>query len=184
MPRPRTGESKPERVMSLSSVATLLGVAPNTVRGWVRLGCDGIVSRPEGKGTDYRLDLAAIVEWRLAREVEKALEKAGRARGDPDDDSVEAMLRDPEKRLKIAREQARFNKEMELVAAVADSEAKWERAFGVIRQSVMALPDRVVRLYPGLDPKVERENYRKIAAFCADAMEEGATEIGNGAADA
>lgn len=69
---------KSMRVVSLSMVATFLDVSRNTVLSWVRQGCP-VEREPVGKGDSYELDLADVINWRMAQAVDAAVEKASAA---------------------------------------------------------------------------------------------------------
>lgn len=185
MPRPKKGEAKPARVVTKSDVCKMLDAAPNTVKGWIDEGDhDWIVQRPSGPGTDYRLDMPLLVKWLRAKWVAEAVAKVEKRHGptlpDGDEDALALLLKDPEKRIKIGQAQVKFHKERQEVAMVADSKALWQRAFGVIRQSNMALGDRIIRLFPGMDETETREKYRQIQSLCADSLVEANKVIKDG----
>jgi|GEM_PF-2785190 len=91
------------RLKSAADTAKLLGARRNTVQGWIDAGCP-TVKRPVGSGDSYVLDLREVVEWRIATEAEKARKAARRPSGDSNDEDVAGdILKDPEKRMKVAR---------------------------------------------------------------------------------
>lgn len=70
-----TKSRKRGRVFSVSELADLLGVNRGTLTRWLETeGCP-YVSRPDAPGGPWGLDLPAVVEWMIDREVRKAVEK-------------------------------------------------------------------------------------------------------------
>lgn len=93
--KPTHSTGKSVRVMSSSMVATYLDVSRNTVQAWINRGCP-VEREPEKKGESYELDLAAVVKWLQAQEIEKALDRAGPApssAGGPEKESLEEAQR-------------------------------------------------------------------------------------------
>lgn len=94
--KPTHSTGKSVRVMSSSMVATYLDVSRNTVQAWINRGCP-VEREPEKKGESYELDLAAVVKWLQAQEIEKALDRAGPSPssvpGGPEKESLEEAQR-------------------------------------------------------------------------------------------
>jgi phage terminase Nu1 subunit (DNA packaging protein) len=61
------------RAATLSEVATVCGVAPETVRRWVDQGCP-VVRKSDGRkgGTGWKFSTADVIEWRIAREKRRS----------------------------------------------------------------------------------------------------------------
>lgn len=176
------------RLKSAAQVAKLLGAGRNTVQGWIDAGCP-CVSKPAspGDGDKYVLDVAEVVRWRIATEVAEARKEAsrpGRAAGDADDDVADDLLKDPEKRMKVARLAVQLLGDQKRVVLTDDVQGLWERAHGLIRQSVMALPNRVIRMVPGLGVDETKSLHRKISDACADSLEDASKSVATFVAEA
>lgn len=161
------------RTKSAADAAKLLGVSRNTVQGWIDEGCP-CVSKPvrPGDGDSYRLDLAEIVRWRIAKAVAEAKVPPKGRPSDGDEDDDPKGLTDPEQRLKVANLAVKLLKEQKKVVLVDEVDALFERALGLIRQSVMAMPNRVIRFVPGLGVAETQSVHRKITDAAADTMED------------
>ncbi|WP_449410047.1 hypothetical protein [Methylobacterium komagatae] len=161
------------RLKSAADTAKLLGASRNTVQGWIDAGCP-TVKRPVGSGDSYVLDLREVVEWRIATEVEEARKAARRPSGDSDgdDDVAGDLLKDPEKRMKVARLAVQLLADQKKVVLTDDVEALWQRTQGLIRQAVMALPNRLIRMVPGQGVAETRALHRKVSDACADTLED------------
>lgn len=171
-------DDRKARLKSAAEVAKLLGAGRNTVQGWIDAGCP-TVSKPVGKGDSYVLDLREVVEWRIASEVARARKEYARpARSSYDEDDVaDDLLKDPEKRMKVARLAVQLLADQKEVVLTDDVQALWERCFGLIRQSVMALPNRVIRMVPGLGVDETKAFHRKTSDACADILEEASKAV-------
>ena len=66
-----SGRSKTGRIVSRVDLASLCGVSLTTVDTWLRKGCP-IVERGS-KGREARIDLAAVVDWRIKTAVADAV---------------------------------------------------------------------------------------------------------------
>lgn len=167
-------DDRKARLKSAAEVARLLGAGRNTVQRWIDSGCP-TVSKPvtPGDGDRYVLDLREVVEWRIATEVAAARRAAPRPSGDGDDDDVAGdLLKDPEKRMKVARLAVQLLSDQKRVTLNDDVEALWDRAHGLIRQAVMALPNRLIRMVPGQGAAETRALHRKVSDACADTLED------------
>ncbi len=172
-------DARKARLKSAAEVAKLLGAGRNTVQGWIDAGCP-TVSKPAtpGDGDKYVLDMAEVVKWRIATEVAAARKAAARPSDPGDDEGVaDDLLKDPEKRMKVARLAVALLNDQKEVVLTDDVQSLWERSYGLIRQSVMALPNRVIRLVPGLGVDETKAFHRKTSAACADALEEASRAV-------
>ncbi|WP_419953951.1 hypothetical protein [Methylobacterium sp.] len=185
-PAPRPSKPPPKapaddrkaRLKSAAEVAKLLGAGRNTVQRWIDAGCP-VVSKPvtPGDGDRYVLDLGEVVEWRIATEVaaaRKASARPARMAGDHDEDEDVAsdLLKDPEKRMKVARLAVQLLSDQKRIVLTDDVEALFERAMGLIRQAVMAMPNRLIRFVPGLGVAETREFHTKVSSAAADTLED------------
>jgi phage terminase Nu1 subunit (DNA packaging protein) len=61
------------RAATLSEVATVCGVAPETVRRWVDQGCP-VLRKSDGRkgGTGWKFSTHDVIEWRIAREKRRS----------------------------------------------------------------------------------------------------------------
>ncbi len=75
------------RIVNRSDLATLCNVSLPTVDAWVRKDCPAV--ERGSKGREWRFDLAAVIEWRIARAVEDAvsglMDEAGKVSKDEAD---------------------------------------------------------------------------------------------------
>lgn len=185
-PAKAQADDRKARLKSAAEVARLLGAGRNTVQRWIDSGCP-TVSKPvtPGDGDRYVLDLREVVEWRIATEVAAARRAAPRPSGDGDDEDVAGdLLKDPEKRMKVARLAVQLLGDQKRVVLTDDVQGLWERAHGLIRQSVMALPNRVIRMVPGLGVAETKAVHRKISDACADALEDASKSVATFVAEA
>lgn len=57
----------------LETTAQLFGLAPNTLRRWIRQGAPVVESADKGRGIPSKLDFAAIANWAIDRAVRDAI---------------------------------------------------------------------------------------------------------------
>jgi phage terminase Nu1 subunit (DNA packaging protein) len=163
-------------VMSLSDIATRFGVSRNTVMKWIADGCP-VEKRPAGKGDSYELDIRAVIRWTTAQAVEEAKRQV---RADLDLDELAGIAGeadDPKELIRIAALQLKFDENRRMLVRRDHALGTMRRAFGLVRQAVMAIPNRALDLFPGLEPEDHRRKYASLNDLCADALTDGAQAL-------
>ncbi len=169
-----SGLAKSAREMAAKPLADLLGIDVGTLRKDMKTAKGfPIVRESKGRGHDAVLDIAAVHAFKVEEAFQRGLLK-GRAEGrlaasSGDDDGDY----DPEKLVTLATKQLKL---MELQKALAQVEVMselWRRGFGLIRHSVMALPEKIIRLFPGLPDQEVEDAMREIRELCISCLEEG-----------
>lgn len=67
------------KICNLNELAAHLDVTRQTVDRWLKAGCPYVTKADRDAGKEWELDLAAVVDWRKDREVEKAIGTASGA---------------------------------------------------------------------------------------------------------
>lgn len=160
------------RHVSIKRLHELTGFDRNTIKSWIDKGCP-VVSAGE-RGTDYVLDIRAVWKWR-EREVAKAT-----GANDEDSDWEFMGVKDPTAAAKFATamsrifEAAKEQKELVMVDAAA---ASFARAMSLVRQAVMAIPDRCARDLAGFPKEKVSEARLAMISTCKNALDGAAASL-------
>ena len=61
------------RIISLSALATFLGIHRNTLYSWVERGCPYVKKADRLRGIDWKFDSGEVVQWRLDQAIQDAI---------------------------------------------------------------------------------------------------------------
>lgn len=61
------------RIVSLSSLASILGIHRNTLYSWVERGCPYVKKANRLRGIDWKFDSGEVVQWRLDQATQDAI---------------------------------------------------------------------------------------------------------------
>ena len=61
------------RIISLSALATFLGIHRNTLYSWVERGCPYVKKADRLRGIDWKFDSGEVVQWRLDQAIQDAV---------------------------------------------------------------------------------------------------------------
>lgn len=160
------------RTYSIIELAEMTGYHRDTISDWIRRKDNPLPYETGGRhGVEYQISLRRLMEWRedLARQegmkgpVEGAFQFMG--------------IKDPYKAI-MARD--RFLKMGESEAALihrAPMQEALQRAFGILRQTIMAVPDRLSRSMAGF-PRDKVDGWRRDArGYCQEALTEAMNQI-------
>ncbi|MBI1689520.1 helix-turn-helix domain-containing protein [Methylorubrum sp. DB1722] len=162
------------KVVSITELAALTGYHRDTISDWCKRRGLPVV-RGGAHGIEYQIDVRAFVEWREAQAKAEALKNAPAAAAGGFAGWL--GITDP---AKAAQAMDRFSRVSERLRDLVPADpmiAAQERANGIIRQSVMSIPDRICRDMAGF-PKPMVERWREQAReFCAAALGEAAKAV-------
>lgn len=168
---------KSSRLVSISEFERLTGFDRGTVRNWIKKHrCP--VENAGGKGEAVLLDIRAVWKWR--EEFVRAEEAAKYARADASEDYSGVDLT-PADRLKLAQirlTNIKIAREAEMLLPREFVEFAVERMFGVVRQTVMAVPERIFRKMGGFPEDRKLRWYGEAQKQCTAALSAGAKAIG------
>jgi phage terminase Nu1 subunit (DNA packaging protein) len=146
-----------------TGLSEIFGVTAPTVDGWIRSGCP-YDQRAAGKGKEWVFDSGDVAMWLQQRAREEA--------------SGEEVTDEKElKRRKLAAETAMAELELArakaLVAPVDEFERAQAKAFAIIQQNVMNVPQRVVLTLIG---ETKEARFKEVLRReLADALEKSAS---------
>lgn len=163
-----------DRVVSLSRAAVLLGRNRETLSAWMTKGMP--VEGRGGTGEAVLVDLKRVVEWLEARAREDERRKFARPEPGADGDRP-LTTKEKVDLAKLAGQTMKNGKDAGYLVPRPVVEAAFERCLGIVRISVMAVPERLVREMSGF-PEDRKAVWRKKAIrSCAASLEEAAESI-------
>lgn len=171
----RDAADRAQRTMSMSQAAIMLGCNRSTLRDWVnKKGCP--VAEEGGVGDARRVDLKAVRHWRENQIREE--ERARLSSADASDPSGKPMTVKERIDLEKLKGQVIKNaRDAEFLVPRPVAEAAFERCLGLIRISVMAIPERLVREMAGFPEDRKLAWREKAMKACRSALAEGAKAI-------
>lgn len=172
---------KSERLMTKHEFHKRTGFDRHTIDDWISKGMPA-----EKVGEEYRIDLRAAWKWREEFVVAEAMKKAGGggAPGGPPIGFLGRVWLDPGKEIKAMKDYAEMGEMLKRLAHIDDMIAAFERASGLVRQSVMAVPERIFRDMAGF-PEERKLQWRADAKkSCQEALAEGDRAIKRAFAEA
>lgn len=163
-------------LMSIRQFSLMIGRDEDTISKWInKLECP-VHSRGVGKGTTTLLDPRDVLRWREA--YVQAEETAKHVK--PGDAPLPAIPLKPAELLKMEQlKQARIKTALAIGLVVPRDEAgkAFDQCMGIIRMSVMSLPERLVRTMAGIPEDVKLECRKQSLASCRAALRAGASAI-------
>jgi phage terminase Nu1 subunit (DNA packaging protein) len=142
------------RINNLETTAQLFGVAPNTLRSWIRQGAPVLQPAKKSRGVEWKLDFAEISNWAIARAVADAATKTNDKEGNISKD--EAERRKAIANAVIAEVEA--DDALKNVVSTSDAIELRDEFVGAIRKHVMLIPARTAeRISTMSDPNAIRE---------------------------
>ncbi|SMC32594.1 hypothetical protein SAMN06297251_10151 [Fulvimarina manganoxydans] len=171
--RAEAGADRSQHWVSISRLAEIIGRDRGTIADWIGdKGCPVADHGSSGEAT--LLDPAEVFRWRerFVRDEEAAKVASGEtAGGAPMKPSDLVKLED----LKIKR--LAVGQKAEVLVPRYVVEGAFELALGLIRQTIMAIPERLVRDMAGYPEKQRLEWREKALKQCRTALAEGAKAI-------
>lgn len=162
------------KVVSISELSALTGYHRDTISDWCkRKGLPVVRGGPHG--IEYHIDVRAFLDWREAQAKADAAKHLPKAVAG----GFEGWLgiTDPAKAAQAMDRFSRVGERLrDLVPADPMVEAQ-ERANGIIRQSVMSIPDRICRDMAGFPPAMVDRWRDKARDYCAGALGEAAKGV-------
>lgn len=163
---------KTGRMVSKNEFHKLFGFDRHTIDDWI----DDKGMPAEKVGEEYRIDLRAAWKWREEYIEAQAIKKAGGVGGPPAGFMGKVWL-DAGKEIKAMKDYADLGEILKTLAHIEDQEAAFERAMGIVRQSVMAIAERMTRDMAGF-PEDRVLTWRKNAKkFAQDGLAEADRQI-------
>lgn len=168
------GADRSAYLLSISRLADLLGRDRGTISDWIPKGCP--VSRSGGTGESKLLDPAAVIAW---REQQIRLDEA-RKYATPEGESVGGVAMKPADLVKLQEldiKRLAFGEKARILVPRYVVEAAFERALAIIREAIMAIPERLVRDMAGF-PEDRKMEWRQSALDqCRESLREGAKAL-------
>lgn len=160
------------RLVNKKRFCELTGFDRKTLDDWIAKGAP--VEGESGRGAEILVDVRAIWKWREEQVAAKALEDAM-----SDGEEVVGFMgiRDPAKAIKAQFEYIKMAATKKLLVHHDPLNSANERAFGIIRQAIMAIPDRIFREMAGLPEPLIRKWRKDALGYCRAALEEGARTV-------
>ena len=157
---------------SITELAEATGWHRDTISDWTRRKEHPLPVEAGGRnGVEYRINLRRLIEWR---------EELARQEGmkGPVEGGFQFMgIKDPYKAIQARQ---RFISMGESEAALihrAPMQEALQRAFGILRQTIMAIPDRLSRSMAGF-PRDKVDGWRRDArGYCQEALTEAMNQI-------
>jgi phage terminase Nu1 subunit (DNA packaging protein) len=142
------------RINNLETTAQLFGVAPNTLRSWIRQGAPVLQQANKSRGVEWKLDAAAIADWCVERAVADVATKTNDKDGNISKD--EAERRKAIANAVIAEVEA--DDALKNVVSTSDAIKLRDEFVDTIREQVMLIPQRTAeRIAAMADPNAIRE---------------------------
>jgi len=123
------------QIVNLTAAAEVLGVVPETVRRWIVGGAPCISKPGPNAAHGYKIDLAALIDWRITQERERALKEVG---------SIDV---DEARRRKLAAEAGIAEHELAIkqgsAVAIEDAVQALDNAIGSCRSRLLGLGSKL-----------------------------------------
>ena len=166
-----------ERLMPISRAAQLIGRNRGTLADWAKKGMP--IARRGETGAAHMVDLKDVILWR-----EEQIRREERARfteeGGADSGGLpgERMSMADRKHLSTIRmNQQKLAMTAKILVHREPMQAAYVRALGLIRQSVMSVPERIFREMAGFPEDRVGEWRLQALGQCRGALEEGAKAL-------
>ncbi|GJD97467.1 hypothetical protein [Methylobacterium iners] len=158
------------RLFSLVDLADLTGVHRDTLSAWVQKGMPTV--RGGRHGVAYQVDIRAYLAWREEQIRTDAIKNA------PVTGAFSFMgITDPYKAIMARDRFVRMGESEKALVHRAPMQAAMQRAYGILRQTVMAIPDRLSRDMVGFPQERVDEWRRSAKGYCYEALAEAANQI-------
>lgn len=160
------------RTYSITELAEMTGCHRYTISDWIRRKVDPLLYEAGGRhGVEYQISLRRVIEWRedLARQEGMKGPVLG---------AFSFMgITDPYKAIMARDRFVRMGESEWALVHRPPMQAALQRAFGILRQTIMAIPDRLARDMAGF-PRERVDGWRRDAkGFCHEALAEAANVI-------
>ncbi|WP_188852337.1 hypothetical protein [Aureimonas glaciei] len=170
----RDAADRAERLMSISKAAQLIGRNRGTLQDWIKKGMP--VARKGETGSAHMVDLKEVIVWR-----EEQIRREERSRFPESEDTVFGGVKlSPGDLLKLENlklTRLKVGQAADVLVVRSIPEAAWERAFGILRQSIISLPDRITREMAGF-PEDRKLAWRtKAQGYCRDGLKQAAKVV-------
>lgn len=168
------GADRSAHLLGVTAFADLIGRDRGTVAAWIEKGCP--VAKRGGSGEKTLLDPARVFAWR--EEFARAEEAKRFAKPDAVDEGGDYHT--PADRLKLAQLDIARQKLAQGAGILVHREplqVAYAKALGLVRQSVMSVPERITREMAGF-PEAKVAEWRLAAlGQCRSALQEGAKAL-------
>ncbi len=159
------------RVVSLTDLADLTGYHRGTISDWITKKRMPVV-RGGRHGVEYQISVREFVEW---REKQASAESALKATSEG---AFQFMgITDSYKAIMARAKWVSMGESERALVHRAPMQAAMERAFGLVRQAVMAVPDRIARDMAGFPPDRVAAWRRQARDYCMEALADAANAI-------
>jgi phage terminase Nu1 subunit (DNA packaging protein) len=147
---PAPPEDRSEYLVSLTRLAAIIGRDRGTISDWVRKGMP--VAKRAGAGETMLLDPKEVFAWRENFCREEEIARSGRTASEEPGGIAAIPLKPAEllkmEQLKQSKVKTGLMVELLIPRSVADSAL--EECLGIVRTSVMSIPERLVREMAGM----------------------------------
>ena len=172
-PTPAANADAPRgRTYSITELAEMTGWHRDTIADWLRRRDNPLPYEAGGRhGVEYQISLRRFVEWREDLARQEGLK--GPAQG-----AFTFMgITDPYKAIMARDKFVRMGESERSLVHRAPMQAATQRAFGLVRQAVMAIPDRIARDMAGFPADRVSQWRREARGYCTEALADAATAI-------
>ncbi|KTR06891.1 hypothetical protein NS365_05505 [Aureimonas ureilytica] len=176
-PAQEDAADRAERLMSMSKAAALMGRDRNTLAAWAAKGMP--IARKGESGSSHLVDLKEVILW---REEQVRREERTRFPGAGEDGLGEGMggRMSPSDLLKLENlklTRLKVGQAAEILVERSIPEMAEERAYGILRQAIMALPERLTREMAGFPEEKKLIWRQKAQGWCREALKQSAKVI-------
>lgn len=161
------------RTYSITELADMTGWHRDTISDWCRRRENPLPYESGGRhGVEYQISLRRFVEWR-----EKVATAEGALKASTQGGFTFMGITDSYKAIMARDKWVRMGEAERSLVHRAPMQSAMERAFGLVRQAVMAIPDRIARDMAGFPADRVAGWRREARGYCTEALADAANAI-------